>query len=99
MIQRAIQSALGRRLLAILLVAAGTGLGAAWLADLRRDVFPDLAAPVFNVIVQNPAMGPEELETGAAIPLEAALSGLPEVRRLRSNSTLGDEQVTNESVA
>jgi cobalt-zinc-cadmium resistance protein CzcA len=41
-------------------------------------------------------MGAEELETGVAIPLEAALSGLPDVRRLRSNSTLGVAQVTIE---
>ena len=33
-------------------------------------MFPDLSAPVFNVIVQNPAMGAEELETGVAIPME-----------------------------
>ena len=96
MIQRSIKSAFSQPLLAILLVAAGSALGGVWLADLRRDVFPDLSAPVFNIIAQNPAMGAEELETGVAIPLEAALSGLPDVRRLRSNSTLGVSQVTIE---
>jgi heavy metal efflux system protein len=96
MIQRSIQSAFARPLLAILLAATGTAVGGVWLANLRRDVFPDLSAPVFNIIVQNPAMGAEELETGVAIPLEAALSGLPDVRRLRSNSTLGVSQVTIE---
>ena len=96
MIHRAIQTAFARPLLAVLLVAVGSGLGGLWLTDLRRDVFPDLSAPVFNIIVQNPAMGAEELETGVAIPLEAALSGLPDVRRLRSNSTLGVAQVTIE---
>ena len=96
MIHRAIQTAFARPLLAVLLVAVGSGLGGVWLTDLRRDVFPDLSAPVFNIIVQNPAMGAEELETGVAIPLEAALSGLPDLRRLRSNSTLGVAQVTIE---
>ena len=96
MIQRAIQSAFARPLIAILLAATGTALGGVWLVDLRRDVFPDLSAPVFNVIAQNAAMGAEELETGVAIPLEAALSGLPDVRRLRSSSTLGVSQVTIE---
>ena len=67
-----------------------------WLRDLRRDVFPDLSSPVFNLIVQNPAMGAEELETGVAIPLEVALAGLPDVRRVRSNSQLGVTQVTIE---
>ena len=67
-----------------------------WLQDLRRDVFPDLSAPVFNVIAQNAAMGAEELETAIAIPLEVALAGLPDVRRVRSNSQLGVAQVTIE---
>src|SRR5262245_40490280 len=63
---------------------------------LPRDVFPDLSQPVFNVILQNAAMGPEELETRVTIPLETALSGLPNVRRVRSQSTLGVAQVTIE---
>ena len=63
-------------------------LGAVSLQNLRRDVFPDLSAPVFNVIVQNAAMGAEELETGIAIPMEAALAGLPDIRRVRSTRSL-----------
>ena len=51
---------------------------------------------MFNVIVQNPAMGAEELETGIAIPMEVALAGLPDVRRIRSTSQLGVSQVTVE---
>jgi heavy metal efflux system protein len=80
--------------LALVLAAAVSGVLAA--RDLRRDVFPDLAAPVFNVIVQNAAMGAEELETAIAVPLEAALAGLPDVRRIRSTSQLGVTQVTVE---
>jgi cobalt-zinc-cadmium resistance protein CzcA len=82
--------------LTALLVAAGTAIGAVWMHDLRRDVFPDLSAPVFNVITQNAAMGAEELETAIAIPLEVALAGLPDVRRVRSTSQLGVAQVTIE---
>jgi cobalt-zinc-cadmium resistance protein CzcA len=82
--------------LTVLLVAAGSVLGALWLQDLRRDVFPELSIPVFNVIVQNPAMGAEELETAVAIPLETALAGLPEVRRVRSVSQMGVSQITVE---
>jgi cobalt-zinc-cadmium resistance protein CzcA len=79
---------------ALVLAAAVSGVLAA--RDLRRDVFPDLAAPVFNVIVQNAAMGAEELETAIAVPLETALAGLPDVRRIRSTSQLGVTQVTVE---
>ena len=75
MISRLIRESFHAPLLTALLVAAGTTIGAFWMQDLRRDVFPDLSAPVFNVITQNAAMGAEELETAIAIPLEVALAG------------------------
>src|SRR5262245_62562755 len=96
LIERLVRRSFGEPLLALTLVLAGSALGAVWMQDLPRDVFPDLSAPVFNVIVQNPAMGAEELETAVAIPMESALAGLPEVRRVRSNSTLGVTQITIE---
>ena len=96
MVERVIRTSLRTPLITTLLVAAGAVIGGLWLQDLRRDVFPDLSAPVFNVIAQNPAMGAEELETAIAIPLEVELAGLPEVRRIRSNSQLGVAQVTVE---
>lgn len=93
MLERILRASFSRPGLGVIVVLAAAGLGAAWLRDLPRDVFPDLSTPVFNVIVQNPAMGAEELETGVAIPLEVALAGLPEVRRVRSSSQLGVAQV------
>jgi len=96
MIARLIHACFGRPGLAIALAAIGAVLGALNLQDLRRDVFPDLSAPIFNVIVQNQAMAPEELEQSVAMPLETALAGLPDVRRLRSSSQAGVTQVTIE---
>ena len=93
---RLMTAAVGRPVFTILVVLAAAAFGAVSLQQLRRDVFPDLSAPVFNVIVQNPAMGAEELEAAVAMPMEAALAGLPDVRRLRSSSQLGVSQVTVE---
>lgn len=96
MIERIIRASSGKPFVALVLVAAATVLGAKALFELRRDVFPDLSAPVFNVIVQNAAMGPEELETAIAIPMESALAGLPGTRRIRSSNQLGVSQITIE---
>jgi len=89
-------AAFARPAFTILVVLVAAAFGAVSFQQLRRDVFPDLSAPVFNVIVQNPAMGAEELEATVAIPMETALAGLPEVRRIRSSSQLGVSQVTVE---
>lgn len=91
-----IRASFAKPLVALVLILAGAALGVISFQELRRDVFPDLSAPVFNVIVQNPAMGAEELEASIAIPLEVALAGLPSARRIRSSSQLGVCQVTIE---
>jgi cobalt-zinc-cadmium resistance protein CzcA len=93
MIEKILRASFNKPALTILLALVAAGAGAVWLGDLDRDVFPDLATPVFSVFVQNAAMGTEELETGVAIPLEVALAGLPEVRRIRSSSQAGVAQV------
>jgi cobalt-zinc-cadmium resistance protein CzcA len=95
-INRIIQSALGSGTLVVvcLLIALGTGLFA--YRQLSTDVFPDLTVPVFNVITQNPAMAPEELELSVTLPLESSLNGLPGVRRIRSVTQQGVSQVTVE---
>jgi cobalt-zinc-cadmium resistance protein CzcA len=96
MLARFITASFRKPLIAIVLALAGAAIGAVWMRELPRDVFPDLSAPVFNIIVQNPTMNADELEMRVSIPFETALSGLPEVRRLRSSSTLGVVQITVE---
>ncbi|WP_237078056.1 efflux RND transporter permease subunit [Myxococcus xanthus] len=93
---RILRSSFARPGLTVMLALALSAFGAVALQGLTRDVFPDLSAPIFNVIVQNPAMGAQELETAVAIPMEVALAGLPEVRRIRSTSQLGVTQLTVE---
>jgi cobalt-zinc-cadmium resistance protein CzcA len=95
-IARLIYAAAARPVVTVVLVLGAVLLGGLAFVDLERDVFPDLSAPVFNVIVQNAAMGAEELELEIAIPLETALAGLPGTRRVRSNNQLGVSQVTVE---
>lgn len=96
MIESIIRASSKKPLVALVLVLVAALLGARAFRDLRRDVFPDLSAPLFNVIVQNSAMAAEELETAVAIPMESALGGLPAARRIRSSSQLGVSQITIE---
>ncbi len=93
---RVLRATFARPGFTVLLALVFSAFGAVALRGLRRDVFPDLSAPIFNVIVQNAAMGAEELETAIAIPLEAGLAGLPDIRRVRSSSQLGVTTVTVE---
>ena len=95
-VEKFITASFRKPVVAIVLALAGSVLGGIWMLDLPRDVFPDLSAPVFNVIVQNPAMSADELEMRVAIPMENALSGVPHGRRGRATSTLGVVQVTVE---
>ncbi len=95
-IERLVHAAAARPVLPLALVLGLAVAGTMALLELRRDVFPDLSVPTFNVIVQNAAMGPEELEAAVAIPIEAALAGLPGTRRVRSVSQLGVTQVSIE---
>jgi cobalt-zinc-cadmium resistance protein CzcA len=96
LIERIVRASARAPVLSLLIAATAAVSGVFAYRDLQRDVFPDLSAPVFNVIVQNAAMGAEELETSIAVPVEAALSGLPAARRIRSVSQLGVSQVTIE---
>ncbi len=57
MIAHVIRAFFDKPLLALALALGGGALGSLWLMDLPRDVFPDLSAPVFNVIVQNAGHG------------------------------------------
>src|SRR5678815_2886308 len=94
--RRLLDASFAKPAFVVLILTAAAAMGGVWLSDLRRDVFPDLSTPVFNVIVQNAAMGAEELETSVAIPMESSLAGLPNVRRIRSSSQAGVSQITIE---
>lgn len=96
MIEFIIRTSFRRASLTVLVVVLSVVMGASAYRSLPTDVFPDLSAPVFNLIVQNPVMAPEELETAIAIPLETALAGLSGVKRVRSSSQLGVATVTIE---
>jgi len=64
------------------------------LNNLPIDAVPDLTPVQAQVLTRAPALGPVEVEQLVTFPIEAALSGLPGLRELRSVSRYGLSAVT-----
>ncbi len=89
MLNRIIEFSLGNKLfvlLGVVLLVAG-GIYLAGKMDI--DVFPDLTAPTVVVMSDAHGMASEEVERLVTFPVETAVNGATDVRRVRSASLQG----------
>lgn len=89
MLNRIIAFSLKNRPL-VLLVTLLLLIGGCWTAwRMEVDVFPDLNAPTVVVMTEAKGMAAEEVERLVTFPIETAVNGATDVRRVRSSSTNG----------
>ena len=89
MLNRIIRFSLHNRL-AILIAAVLITITGIYISQhMEVDVFPDLNAPTVVVMTEADGMAPEEVERIVTFPIETAVNGATDVRRVRSTSTTG----------
>lgn len=96
MIDRIIRWSLSNRLL-VLASAAALLCWGGWVAvKTPVDVFPDLTAPAVTIVAEAQGMPPEDVELLVTHPIETAMNGAVGVRRVRSNTGVGNAVITIE---
>jgi len=94
MATRLIEWALANRFFVLLLVAILLASGLFSMSRLPIDAVPDVTNVQVQIVTAAPALGPVEVEQYLTYPVEAAMSGLPDVTELRSISRYGISSVT-----
>jgi len=89
MLGKIILYSLNNRLLIIFLAFATLIIGGYVGTRMKVDVFPDLTAPTVVVLTDAHGFATEEVERMVTFPIESALYGATDVRRVRSSSSAG----------
>lgn len=89
MLNRIIKFSLNNRLFVLLAVVLTVIGGVYSTRNTEVDVFPDLTMPTVVILTDAHNMAPEEVERLVTFPIETAVNGATDVRRVRSSSSQG----------
>ena len=86
---RLVAFAVNRRLLMVGLLAVIVIGGLIAFRQLNIEAYPDPTPPMVDVVTQSPGLSAEEIERYITIPLETQLSGIKNLRTIRTISLYG----------
>lgn len=89
MLDRIIGFSLRNKYLILISTLVLTVIGLRTVSNMDIDVFPDLTAPTVVVMTDAHGMAAEEVERLVTFPIETAVNGATDVRRVRSVSAQG----------
>ena len=89
MLNKIIRFSLDNRLAIVIVSVLLMLFGVYTTGNMEVDVFPDLNAPTVVVMTEARGMAAEEVERLVTFPVETAVNGATDVRRVRSSSTTG----------
>jgi cobalt-zinc-cadmium resistance protein CzcA len=92
--KRILELCLQWRLLVLAFVALVIVAGLRSARELPIDAVPDITNVQIQVLTQAPALGPVDVERMITFPIEAAMSGLPDLEQIRSVSRFGLSAIT-----
>ena len=89
MLNNIIRFSLNNKYLILLCSVVLVVFGTRTASNMDVDVFPDLTAPTVVVMTDAHGMASEEVERLVTFPIESAVNGATDVRRVRSSSAQG----------